>query len=161
MYPHRIRLRGPWECTPLAAHDPAASQRITLPARFDNGPVRLRRRFGYPGRIDTYEHVWLTFAEVVGRAEIMLNDRLLGTGQSGACEFEVTALLAARTLLEVVLDASATEAGLPGEIALEIRRDAFLRAVSARRRADDTIRVTGQVVGTGSPLELYALADGK
>ena len=71
MYPHRIRLRGPWDCEPLARLAPGASDgalpppgRMTLPCRWAEGGltdfagrVRFRRRFGYPGRIDAHERV--------------------------------------------------------------------------------------------------------
>src|SRR5687767_15758269 len=38
MYPHRIRLRGPWECEPLARRGPAEGplpppRRLSLPCR--------------------------------------------------------------------------------------------------------------------------------
>jgi hypothetical protein len=76
-------------------------------------------------------------------------------------EFEVKRLLAARNRLEIMLAAASDEDGLAGEIALEIRRDAFLRAVAALS-ADDKVVVTGLVIGeTTQPLELYVLADGK
>ena len=73
---------------------------------------------------------------------------------------EVTPLLAARNRLEIVLNAESEGAGL-GEVALEVRRDAFLRGLRARAEPDGTLRVTGSVVGTGGPLELYALAGGR
>src|SRR6516162_1600298 len=91
MYPHRIRLRGPWECEPLRQQGGNAEQalpppfRMTMPCRWSegglpdfSGRVRFRRSFGYPGRIDTHERVWLTFAGIGGEAEIRLNDHLLG-----------------------------------------------------------------------------------
>jgi hypothetical protein len=166
MYPHRIRLRGPWDCQPVAPDGPA--RRITPPARLRDaglagfaGRVRLTRRFGYPGRIDSYEHVWLTFAEVTGRAQVMLNGVRLGADRFGTFEFDVTDRLADRNALEIVLDAEDDEAGLAGEVAMEIRRDAFLRDVRAAEQPDSTLRVTGQVVGRAEPLELYVLADGK
>jgi len=84
MYPHRIRLRGPWECEPLARFvvsadgrketstvDLPASRKMTMPCRWSegglknfSGRVRFRRHFGYPGRIDENERVWLTFAGI-------------------------------------------------------------------------------------------------
>jgi hypothetical protein len=172
MYPHRIRLHGPWECEPLAAPDqpvPLPPRRFVPPARLRDaglgdfaGRVRLTRRFGYPGRIDEYEHVWLTFADVVGRVDVALNGTTLGSGRSAGLEFEATSLLSSRNRLEVILEADSGDAGLVGEVALEIRRDAFLRAVAAQRGPGGIIRVTGLVVGTSvMPLELYALADGK
>jgi hypothetical protein len=70
----------------------------------------------------------------------------------------VTPLLASRNRLEVVLDA---ENGVLGEVALEIRREAFLRGVVAHV-ADGTIRVTGKTVGQSTqPLELYVMAAGR
>src|SRR6266404_5295860 len=130
MYPHRIRLLGPWDCQPIAASGEAAPPcHITPPLRLRDaglaGPLRLTRRFGYPGRIDSYEHVWLTFADVADRADVALNDQPLGTGLAGAFEMEITPLLASRNRLDVRLDADSDVAGL-GEVALEVRRDAFL-----------------------------------
>ena len=40
MYPHRIRLRAPWQAEPLAG-----------------GGVRYRRGFGLPRRVDDFERV--------------------------------------------------------------------------------------------------------
>ena len=114
MYPHRIRLRGPWQCEPLARSpdDPGqaplpAPRVVTMPARWADaglpdfaGRVRLRRRFGYPGRIDAHERVWLTFAGVEGQAAAVLNDQPLG-GFAGPAEFEVTRLLQKRNVLIV------------------------------------------------------------
>src|SRR5262249_54082839 len=93
MYPHRIRLRGPWECEPPALPGQSEKEhavlpkprRITMPARLaahfaDFGAgLRLRRRFGFPGRLDDFERVWLTFAAIQGQAEIVLNSTPLGT----------------------------------------------------------------------------------
>src|SRR5579875_585868 len=115
-YPHRIRLRGPWECEPLlrygdnVEHPLPPPCRMTMPCRWSegglpdfSGRVRFRRSFGYPGRIDAYERVWLTFAGIGGKAEARLNDHLLGriadageTPVSPDIEFEVTPLLRPR-----------------------------------------------------------------
>src|SRR5207248_7895299 len=80
MYPHRIRLRGPWECEPIEP-SPLVGQafqpdcqarkpdlrdgegrvlphRVILPCRWIDaglvdfqGSVRFTRKFGYPGRV--------------------------------------------------------------------------------------------------------------
>src|SRR5579859_6612977 len=149
MYPHRIRLLGPWECEPLAPALPP--RRFVPPARLRDvgllnfaGTVRLTRRFGYPGRIDSYEHVWLTFADIVGVADITLNDHLVASAVTGAAEFEVTPRLAPRNRLDVLLHADSDAAGLPGEIALEVRRDAFLRQIAAHGDRDGKVCVTGR-----------------
>jgi hypothetical protein len=165
MYPHRIRLLGPWDCEPL--DPPLPARRFVPPGRLHDvgladytGRVRLLRPFGYPGRIDSYEHVWVTFAALAGRAAIALNGHSLATALTGPGEFEITSLLAARNRLEVILDADSGDAGLPGEIALEVRRDAFLRGLDINCDPTGAVHITGLVVGTSSlPLELYVIAD--
>jgi hypothetical protein len=138
-YPHRIRLRGPWQSAPCA------------------GGVRRARRFGYPGRIDADERVWLTFGGAGGRVAVSLNGHALGTHDGGLpFEHDVTGLLAARN--EVVMEVEG--GGAQGDVALEIRRTAFLRGVRATAEGGG-IRVTGLVVGSAArPLELYVLLDG-
>jgi beta-galactosidase/beta-glucuronidase len=142
MYPHRIRLRGPWECEPLArlaiaangrqetvTTDLPASRKMTMPCRWSDGGlenfagrVRFRRHFGYPGRIDENERVWLTFAGVEGTAEIWLNSKFLGRCEESQqpLEFEITRLLRDRNELRVEVEGPETS-GLSGEVALEIR----------------------------------------
>lgn len=140
-YPHRIRLRGPWKGEQLAEG------------------VRRVRRFGYPGRIDADERVWLTFHGVAGRAAVSLNGQPLGAHEGPEpFEYEVTRLLAMRN--ELVLEIQGGGEAW-GEVALEVRRTAFLRGV--RATADGgRVRVSGEVVGSaGRPLELYVLLDGR
>jgi hypothetical protein len=182
-YPHRIRLRGPWECEPFRRHGDNATQplpppfRVTMPCRWSEaglsdftGRVRFRRSFGYPGRLDAHERVWLTFAGIGGEAEVQLNDHLLGriasTGEMPVpptSEFDVTSLLRPRNQLVVEIEGSSEQGGLWGEVALEIRCTAFLRdlcsfIMSKGDRID--LHVSGQVVGVAErPLELYLLRD--
>jgi hypothetical protein len=138
-YPHRIRLRDPWQAAPSA------------------GGVRRSRRFGYPGRIDADERVWLTFGGTEGRVTVSLNGHALGTHDSGVSfEHDVTGLLAARN--EVVMEVE--RGGGQSDVALEVRRTAFLRGVSATAE-NGQVRVAGVVVGSAArPLELYVLLDG-
>ncbi len=176
MYPHRIRLRGPWECQPLQrlgerAGEPLPSPcRLCMPCRWSEGGlagfagrVRLRRAFGYPGRLDDYERAWLTFAGVGGRAEAMLNERSLGRVVTGSA-FDVTNHLKSRNQLIVDLDGTAETDGLWGEVALEIRCSAYLADLCRSALLTDNrveLRVGGRVVGTAErPLELYVLLDG-
>jgi hypothetical protein len=144
---------------------------MTMPCRWADGlgdfagRVRFRRRFGYPGRIDDYERVWLTFAGVGGVAEVQLNGRFLGRHEGGQepFEFEVTSLLAARNELTVEVLAPAGNGDVWGEVALEVRSTAFLRAVQVwvTGTGEATLlHAAGEVVGTaGRPLELYLLRD--
>ncbi len=143
-----------------------------MPARWGEGGLRgfagrvlFRRRFGYPGRIDPEERVWLTFAGLEGRAEVRLNGQILGQrdGALGPFEFEVTSLLQVRNELQAEVEAPGDSGGLWGDVALEIRRTAFLRPVrlwAARSGELADLHVAGDVVGTcNRPLDLYVLLD--
>ena len=171
VYPHRIRLRGPWECVPLETRGGAPApmpRRVTMPGRLGDhglagfaGKVRYVRKFGYPGTIDNFERVWLTCDGLDGTADIHLNETSLAKGQSGSFTFDVTRFLKHRNWLEVILGADSEQDGLWGEVALEIRCSAYLRDLSARRLNDGTVEVSGAVAGTCDRcLELYGLGDG-
>ena len=170
-YPHRIRLRGPWECEPLTSRGGERlpeQRRVTMPGRLADlglggfaGQVRFVRKFGYPGRIDDFERVWLTCAGLEGTAEIRLNDHPLAREHTGPFAFDVTPLLRAHNSLEITLHADSDQAGLWGEVALEIRCTAYLDDLSVRPLPDGHIEITGAVVGAcDGPLELYAILDG-
>lgn len=170
MYPHRIRLRGPWECQPLSWRGPDSARplppprKMTMPCRLGegglkhfDGRVRLVRHFGYPGRIDEFERVWLTFAGVAGNHTVWLNGTCLDSCQ----ECDVTDLLKARNELRVEIEGD-QQAGLVGEVALEVRCTAFLRNVrlewSSTERGE--LHVRGEVMGTSAgPLELYLIIE--
>lgn len=175
MYPHRIRLRGPWEYEPLARVDGTGAPSpgsMTMPCRWHaggladfSGKVRFRRRFGFPSRIDTHERVWLTFAGADRSAEVWLNGTFLGRHDGdGPFEFEITGLLQARNELRIDLEGSAQRGGLWGEVALEIRCTAYLRCQRFETTVKDQtvfLYVHGEVVGMAErPLELYLLLDG-
>jgi hypothetical protein len=185
MYPHRIRLRGPWDCEPLARAIPLADGRIemvehdlpppcrlTMPCRWNEGGlpdfagrVRFRRRFGTPRQLDLQERVWLTFAGVEAVAWVSLNGRFLGRNDqpSEPFEFEVTPWLQERNELVVDVEAPHGNGGLWGEVALEVRCQAYLRAIRSWPEfaaATLRLRVQGEAMGTSDrPLELYVLWD--
>jgi len=174
MYPHRIRLRGPWECEPHEATSGLVppKSRVTMPCHWHEsgladfaGRVLYRRRFGYPGRIDDTERVWLTFAGASATVSVTLNDVELGrvAQPSSPFEFEVTPLLRPRNELIVDLRGAVPTDGLWGEVALEVRRTAFLRNVFFEPSYSvDTVclHVTGEIVGVAEGLlELYVLLD--
>ena len=100
MYPHRIRLRGPWEYETLARPEgaPPLSGRVIMPwtpgaaAPILAGSVRFRRRFGYPGRIDAHERVWLVVEGIATAIQAAVNGASLGEGR-GNFEFDATHLL--------------------------------------------------------------------
>ena len=185
MYPHRIHLRGPWDCEPIARverhpdgtiewveHDLPPAARVTMPYRSNEGVfadfvgrIRFRRRFGSPRRLDAHERVWLTFTGARSSASIMLNGRLLGHHKSASdpSEFEVTSLLGERNELNIELEFSEVNDWLFGDVALEIRAAAFLREVRAwvaQEGDSERLHAAGQVVGTSDqPLDLYAILD--
>jgi hypothetical protein len=145
---------------------------MTMPCRWGQGGlpdftgrVRFRRRFGYPGRIDQHERVWLTFARLSGAAEIHLNDQFLGRVENASApvEFEVTRLLRPRNELVVDIEGTAEQGGLCGEVALEVRCTAWLHNLQRTIRLGGEgaeLRVSGQVVGVAErPLELYIVLD--
>src|SRR5947209_19779684 len=151
MYPHRIRLRGPWEAEPL--DPPGEVRRVTLPARLGEcglgecRRVRFRRRFGRPRQIDDHERVWLIGEGLAGRGAFQLNGRVLGShdGEAGPFAFPVTDLIAERNELTVDVAAEGPTDGLWGDVALEIRCMAYLTGLQAQPAAADQIRVTGEV----------------
>jgi hypothetical protein len=175
MYPHRIRLRGPWECKPIATADRSAprSSRVTMPCRWPaaglagfRGTAWFLRKFGYPGRIDTFEHVWLLFTGCTGCREIRLNGQVLTAAdpensRAETFTFEVTSLLTARNHLEVLIEGESDEAGLWGEVALEIRRGAWLSDVEGQATPTG-LQVTGRAIGAApQPLEMYTIVDNR
>jgi beta-galactosidase/beta-glucuronidase len=102
---------------------------MSMPCRWSEGGlkdfagrVRLRRRFGFPGRIDDNERVWLTIGDVEATAEVWLNGQFLGPHAEGQqpIEFEITKLRGNRNELRVEVEGPET-GGLHGEVALEIR----------------------------------------
>src|SRR5947209_5220146 len=152
MYPHRIRLRGPWQCEPLARAARQADGRLEMtaqglpppcrmimPCRWGEagladfaGCARFRRRFGMPRRLDAHEAVWLTFLGVDAAAVVTLNGCLLGRHEQAQqpFEFNITGLLREGNELTVDIEAPAGN-GYLGEVALEVRCGAFLRRVRA------------------------------
>lgn len=173
MYPHRIRLRGPWECKPQARAEGTVAPlpppfRMTMPCHWSAGGlvdfagrVRFQRRFGFPGRLDAHERVWLTFAGADRVADVWLNGTFLDRHEGdGPFEFDVTGFLKLRNELIAVVVGSAQRGGLWGEVALEVRCTAYLRGVRIERDSE-FLHAVGQVVGTAErPLDLYLLLDG-
>lgn len=185
MYPHCIRLRGPWDCQPLERHVEHSGRmevekdalppplKMTVPCRWKDGGlhdfsgrVRFVRGFGYPSRIDAHERLWLTFEGADADADVWLNGQFLGRHEgAGSFEYEVTEALKARNELAVEVESPSADGGLWGEVALEVRCPAYLRNVeitSVVRREEVDLKVTGEVVGASElPLELQLLLGGK
>lgn len=168
MYPHRIRLRGPWECEPLTGDALPPPCRVTMPCRWREsalgeyaGRVRCRRRFGLPRQIDPHERIWLTFAGIDGVADFSLNRQPLDQAVRGPypLEYEITSLLQPRNELIIEVEAADGDGGLWGEVALEIRATAYLRNVRWTSKGAK-LSVTGEVVGGAErPLDFYVLVN--
>ena len=134
------------------------------------GSVNFVRKFGYPGNADpATEHIWITCAGVSGCVAVRLNSTMLTDQPCTNFAFDVTHLLSARNRLEVTIRGETDTEGLWGEVALEIRKDAYLADVQMERVGTRLI-VAGLVMGTlpdgdganASPaLELYVLVDGR
>jgi hypothetical protein len=169
MLPHRIRLRGPWELTPLKRADGSEANLPPLTAHMPvlwhecglagfAGRVRHTRRFGAPRKLDSFERVWLTFGGISGRSEIWLNDERLGAWPAGSSPFEmeITEKLRDRNELRVEIEADES-GGMPGESALEIRGQAWLADLLVEMTGE-RIRIRGAVRGQAEgPLDLYAI----
>lgn len=161
MYPHRIRLRGPWEL-----HGATGVSRVTLPVSWQDlgqpvGPceARLVRRFGMPRTLDEYERVWIACTGLVGSTRWSLNEVPLGDrlGSTSYFEMEVTHQLKRRNQLVVEIESATSEGGLWGEVALEIRGPHFLKEVAIQSGT-----LAGVVVGEPkAPLEIYVLRFGR
>jgi hypothetical protein len=163
MYPHRIRLRGPWEyetagAAPARGKLPLPGPLAGTPLASHPGPVRLSRRFGYPGRIDPDERVWLLIEGLSVPATVELNGADLG--QAGSDGFDVTARLLPRNEVAVTLTVEPGQAPPWEEVCLEVRRTAYLRDVRVWVENDQTVHASGVVVGCAAgPVELYVVAD--
>lgn len=109
MYPHLIRLRGPWEYATGEGHA-ITKGTMTVPGFwhdqqvFPHGAVTLSRWFNWVGRVSPEETLWLCLDRCVGRVTANLNGARLGTHENpwDAFRFEVSHLIEPRNRL--VLD---------------------------------------------------------
>lgn len=138
MYPHTIRLRGPWECRALDPAGPVVQ--ITVPARLDKAltgvaRMELLRRFNWVASIGSDERVWLYLDRCRGEAEVRLNGVPLGSHAAtwDRFRFDVTRVLQQRNELQIILeycepasrpnisaDANSQPFGILGGVYLEI-----------------------------------------
>jgi hypothetical protein len=140
-----------------------------MPARFrDCGlsgyrSVRFRRRFGRPRQLDAEERVWLVGEGVTGTATFYINGRRLEPYSVGAdpFAFALTEPLPERNELTIDVDEGGPEAGIWGDVAIEIRRRAWLSNVKAELADGSRLTVKGAIVGeVASAFDLYVLVNG-
>jgi hypothetical protein len=139
---------------------------MPIPGRWSDGPlgpfagtVRHRRSFAIPQRLDDFERVWLTIAPINGAGTIALNEHDLGSWDAASrFETDITRLLRPRNELSVTVTAN-QDGGLTGEVALEIRHEAYLRDVRLTTHGR-RIRIQGTLAGPPNrSYELYLIVD--
>lgn len=131
IYPHVIRLAGPWECevlrTDSGSPTSTTSQRIQPPlncgALFGSdfrGQVRFRRRFNRPTNLDPQEAVWLVIENGEAHGRVGLNELSIGELRSDAsqAEFDITPSLQTHNDLTIDIE----HPGSFTSVRLEIRR---------------------------------------
>ena len=147
IYPHAMRLAGPWEYEVLRVDSGAPllpAGRVKLPADWGEtlgqdfrGLVRYVRRFNRPTNLDPHERVWLVIERVDARGRALLNNEPLGEIPSceRSVEFDLTSRLQLHNALVVEVECPAETAahglprpgrehlpgGITGDVRLEIR----------------------------------------
>ena len=158
MYPHPIRLRGPWEYEPIGGDRPPP-RRLNVPSPWPDtdfvGRVRLVRRFGYPGTLDPHERVWLLLPALPEGTSLHLN----GTRFDVAREMDISDHLRPRNELRIEIDLDSRVQPIWEGAALEVRALAYLDALEVVRTPTH-VGLRGVVAGSiDSMLELYLVAD--
>jgi hypothetical protein len=152
MYPHDIRLAGPWEQVAVS-----------------NGSPRLRRRFGRPRNLDEWERVWLITTERPSEITVpwLLNGTELIWSQrgDGFLRSNVTEILRERNELLVEWGSPAGRESFKGAI-LEIGCRAYVEKVEFHSHPVNggyslSVEVRLLSESADDPLELYALIDGE
>jgi hypothetical protein len=123
--PHVIRLRGPWELTPLVRLTPVDRRPESSASRLPSGgktpvpgdwsghlgdafygTVRYLRRFNSPTHLDLGERVWLVCEAIDPRGTATLNEQPIFAAQNpaGPCAQDITDLLRARNRLAIDIE---------------------------------------------------------
>lgn len=188
-YPHRIRLRGPWDFAPLAAGAGGlfSRRRVEVPTDWGEslglnfqGGVRYRRRFAKPTGIEPHERLWLVIEGVDACGRAALNGTALGTIRGYALPeaFDITPLIKPRNelLLDVFVPAAPGgpptlrpgREGLPGgplgEVYLEVRPHCYPDRMCLEVREEGQraiLKAWGEVVGSPAwgPLSVLAASE--
>ncbi|MEX0586887.1 MAG: hypothetical protein WD176_09590, partial [Pirellulales bacterium] len=146
IYPHRIRLNGPWTYEVLPPGNGGGEMRLpgdwrAALGRNFTGSVRFGRRFNCPTGLEPHERVWLVVPGGDAAGQVLLNEQPLGQvlRHSVAAEFDMTAHLLPHNQLTLDVEVSAVlpggaaptrvlaepqERGPLGNVRLEIRQAA-------------------------------------
>jgi hypothetical protein len=165
MYPHRIRLRGPWDTKFTSSEGRVTEARINLPATWAAlsrdivGPIQLVRNFGRPRELDADEHVWLIWSDVSQTGNLWFNGNLVLDAMPKGGAFDVTSLIEGRNELTIEIGSPGSPNARLGDFALEVRGMVYLEEVQFVREGSQV-----QGVVRGEPvqnLELYLLLFGE
>jgi hypothetical protein len=159
MYPHRIRLRGPWtlKAGPCETFSVSLGETSTPELDSTTGAIQLYRRFSWPQQLQPHERLWLVLERscVSGGA---LNDRalVLTAVAHDHQECDVTSLTRRSNQLTLDISAGRSHQAFPN-VALEVRCLTFLRQTTWRIDQNNRrLEISGQLVGVHeTPLELY------
>lgn len=100
---------------------------------------------------------------LLGRGEFRLNGQPLGMhGETAeAFAFPITEALLERNELTIDVHVTGPDGGLCGDVALEIRRRAWLTDLVAEPAGGGQLRISGAIRGeVDPPMDLYVMADG-
>lgn len=140
MPPHRIYLRGPWDCEPLAYSADASAvalpsaKRTQLPASWTEvfgefrGLARFRRKFHRPTNLAPDERVILVFEGVGGMGRVAVNGHDVGMliSRETPQRFDITPHLVGNdelvVELEFVSQDQSARGGMYGPVVLEMTR---------------------------------------
>ncbi|MBL9095206.1 MAG: hypothetical protein JNL96_28565 [Planctomycetaceae bacterium] len=115
-YPHRIRLRDPWDVETAG-----------------DGTSRARRKFNFPAELGPREDVWLMIADSSGLLAWTVNDaRYSSDDFSSGVGLSITKLLRRHNVVDLEL----APGGTRGEVYLEVRLLDPPDALLGRRRPD-------------------------
>jgi hypothetical protein len=138
MPPHRIHLKGPWNCAWKEGTFDETNGRpqigtVTMPREWraifgkSRGCAQFKRKFHRPSNLESHERVMLVLTEVRGQGSIQLNQHQLGAfgGIGDRIEFEITSLMNSfnELTIDIEFDPHAENnlaGGLYGPVALDI-----------------------------------------
>lgn len=123
---HRIRLRGPWQCTITSSELAPVTQTITVPCLIpeivEGTSFRITRKLGRPSTLLAEEQVYLVITKPGYAFNVFWNQKEIGiTKVNKDFEHPIKELLLERNLLEMEGFATQSRAFLFEETFLEIR----------------------------------------
>lgn len=159
MYPHRIRLRGPWTLKTGTGQFLSVSIDEGLRNAFEPtaSAIQLCRRFSWLHQFQPHERLWLVLEQsaVMGATLNEVTLELTAIAEAHQ-ECEITSLARRSNSLALNLPANPAGPAFP-QVALEVRCRTFLRQPTWHiDTAHQSLEIGGLLVGANeSPLDLY------